>query len=86
MTPASPDEPTPRPPQYAPLLELAVGQTVLELAERMSYARTDDGAPRVEARKKVLILAVRAEIESAAEARALAAAIETIAKKLDDSA
>jgi len=76
-------EETPRPAVYNTIAGLQVGQVAVELADRVSFTRTDDtGTPRAK-KARVLSLGVRGDIETRAEAMALAAAIEAFAGKLD---
>jgi len=71
----------PREPEYATKSGLRVGPAVLELAERLSFGRDDAGTPRA-GRSNVVTVAMTREIESKAEALALAAALEVFAADL----
>ena len=67
-----------RPPEYCPIDWLRVGPSLVELADRLSFGRDAHGTPRA-AKRRTITLILDRELESRAEALALARVLEHFA-------
>ena len=76
--PSPNDSPPERPPEYCPIDGLRMGPALVELADRLTFGRDAHGVPRATKRRTITLILDR-ELESRAEALALARVLEHFA-------